>query len=123
MYSKVEMFLIIYYKYVLFPIALALLLFGSWGFINNPSAFMVQKLDCYGNYIDCEPTTASITFFGATITDNIIIPVVDEQEFAERQAKYDRINFYILLCFALIVLGFLNKYKEKLKKAYYNDNK
>lgn len=119
--TKTNKFLRLWYIYCLFPIALGLLLFSSYYFITQPQLFMVQTLDCYGGYNNCEPATASISIFSVSVTDEFIIPIVSKEEFEIVQAKYDRIDQYMMLVYALIILGFFNKYKYKIEEWRKNE--
>lgn len=119
--TKINTFLRLWYIYCLFPIALCLLLFSSYYFVTQPQLFMVQTIDCYGNYNDCEPISTSITLFGASVTDEFVIPIVSKEEFELVKAKYDRIDQYMLLVYALIILGFFIKYKHKIEEWRKNE--
>ena len=113
---KLEKFFRLWYYYCVFPVALALLLFGCYGFVANPEDFMVQSVNCYGSS-DCEVATSkTISFFGVGVGKEFVIPVVSEEEFLLRKAQYDRMDFSIVLSLLLTGLGVLFKYRFRLRR-------
>jgi len=117
--ALIEEWLRTYYYWVLFPLALALLLVGCYGYINDPGIFMVQKISCYGNFIDCVPETSEgFSVLGVSLQEGFEIRVVDDDEFERINKINQRANISVISCLILIIAGFILKYKKRLKELW-----
>lgn len=120
--SAILEFLRLYYYRVLFPLALVLLLVGSYGMIMNPGLFIAKKSNCYGgDMFECQEFTVEKTgleFFGLRIGPERIVPTLSEDEFLEKKARIDSINFWINVSLLLVSAGLIMK-----GIGYYNENK